>query len=64
MVLVVNPLTGDKIDVRKADIKGRAASKTSPMPDGLVNILTKEEILDLLAYLESAGSKQHAAFAK
>ena len=34
------------------------------MPDGLVNILTKEEILDLLAYLESAGNKQHAAFRK
>jgi putative heme-binding domain-containing protein len=62
LVLVINPLTGDKVDVRKADIQSRAASKTSPMPDGLVNILTKEEILDLLAYLESAGNREHAAF--
>jgi hypothetical protein len=34
------------------------------MPEGLANVLTKEEILDLLAYLESAGKKQHAAFRK
>jgi hypothetical protein len=27
-----------------------------------VNILTKEEILDLIAYIESSGNKQHAAF--
>ena len=64
LVLVINALTGDKMDIRKSDVKGRAASKTSPMPDGLVNILTKEEILDLLAYIESAGNKEHAAFRK
>jgi putative heme-binding domain-containing protein len=62
LVLVVNPLTGDKMDIKKSDVKGRAPSKTSPMPDGLVNILTKEEILDLIAYIESSGNKQHAAF--
>jgi hypothetical protein len=33
------------------------------MPEGLVNILAREEILDLLAYLESDGDPQHAAFA-
>jgi len=27
-----------------------------------VNILTKDEILDLLAYIESGGKKDHAAF--
>ena len=64
LVLVINPLTGDKVEVKKSDVKSRAPAKLSPMPDGLVSILTKEEILDLLAYLESAGNKQHAAFAK
>ena len=64
LVLVINPLTGEKIQFRKSDVKGRAPSKLSPMPEGLVNILTKDEILDLLAYMESSGNKQHAAFAK
>jgi hypothetical protein len=34
------------------------------MPQGLVDILTKEEILDLIAYIESGGSKSHGNFGK
>lgn len=34
------------------------------MPEGLVNVLTKEEILDLLAYIESGGKATAPAFAK
>jgi putative heme-binding domain-containing protein len=64
LVLVPNQLTGDKVEIRKSDVQSRAASKFSPMPEGLINILTKEEILDLLAYMESAGKREHAAFAK
>ena len=30
-------------------------SKVSPMPVGLVNVLTQDEILDLHAFLESGG---------
>ncbi len=33
------------------------------MPVGLVNTFTKDEILDLLAYIESAGRKDRPAFA-
>ena len=62
VVVVINPLTPDKTEVRKADIKRRAASKISPMAAGLVNILTKEEILDLIAYIESSGKATAAAF--
>ena len=62
LVLVPNQLTGEKVEVAKKDVKSRLPSKLSPMPEGLVNILTKEEILDLVAYLESAGKKQAAAF--
>jgi putative heme-binding domain-containing protein len=64
LVLVPNQLTGEKIEVQKAEIQSRIPSKLSPMPEGLVNVLTKEEILDLLAYMESAGRRQHAAFRK
>jgi putative heme-binding domain-containing protein len=62
IALVPNMLTGDRVDVKKANIKERRASKLSPMPEGLVNILTKDEILDLVAYLEAGGRKDHAAF--
>jgi hypothetical protein len=50
------------VEVKKSDIASRAAAKLSPMPEGLVNILTKDDILDLLAYIESAGKKDHPAF--
>ena len=62
LVLVPNQLTGDKVEVKKGDVKSRAASKLSPMPEGLVSILSKDDLLDLLAYIESAGKKDHAAF--
>jgi hypothetical protein len=32
------------------------------MPSGLLNTFTKEEILDLLAYLESLGDAKHPNF--
>jgi putative heme-binding domain-containing protein len=62
LVLVPNQITGDKVEVKKSDVASRAPSKLSPMPEGLVNILTKDDILDLLAYIESGGRKEHAAF--
>jgi putative heme-binding domain-containing protein len=64
LVLVVNPLTGEKAEVNKTDVQTRAASKISPMPSGLANSLTKDEVLDLLAYIESGGKPDHAAFAR
>jgi len=63
IVLQPNPLQPDKIEVKKSDIEKRAFSKVSPMPAKLVDTFTKDEILDLLAYLESAGKKDHPAFA-
>jgi hypothetical protein len=37
-------------------------SKISPMPVGLLNPLTKEEILDLFAYVLSGGDLKHEIF--
>jgi len=65
LILVPNQLQPDtKVTVKKADVTKRAFSKLSPMPAGLADALTKEDILDLLAFIESAGRRQHAAFAK
>lgn len=64
LVLVPDQIKGDKVEILKKDVQSRAASKLSPMPEGLINILTKEEILDLLAYMESGGKASAAAFKK
>lgn len=37
-------------------------SKISPMPKGLFDPMTKDEIIDLLAYVISGGDAAHAAF--
>lgn len=62
LVLRPNPLAPERIEIKKSDITYRGPSKTSPMPEGLLNSLKKDEILDLLAYLESGGRKDHPDF--
>jgi hypothetical protein len=39
--------------IAKKDIEESKVSTLSAMPTGLIDVLTKEEILDLLHYLES-----------
>ncbi len=51
-------------DVKKADIQSRQLSKTSPMPPALLGTLSKDDVLDLIAYLASAGKKDAPAFQK
>ncbi len=43
----------------KSEIKGRQPQNSSPMPTGLLNTLSKEEILDLMAWLELGGNWSH-----
>jgi putative heme-binding domain-containing protein len=50
------------VEVRTADIARREPSKVSAMPSGALNSFTAEEILDLLAYLESVGKPNAANF--
>ena len=44
-----NPAQTVKVD--RKDILSIEPSKMSPMPDGLLSVLTQDEVLDLLAYL-------------
>jgi putative heme-binding domain-containing protein len=46
---------GNFTNVKVGDIEEMNASKTSMMPTGLLDNLTKDEILDLLAYMKSTG---------
>jgi putative heme-binding domain-containing protein len=44
--------------VSKQDVEQKTLSTVSPMPMGLVNVLTREEIMNLLAFIQ-AGKFQH-----
>jgi putative heme-binding domain-containing protein len=62
ILVASNPLFPEKLErVPKKEIDEQQASLVSPMPAGLLNTLSKEELLDLLAYLESASVKPSAA---
>lgn len=51
-------------EIKKDDIEYRETSKLSQMPLGLINVLTKEEILDLIAFMRSGGDPNDPAFKK
>ncbi len=53
-----------RIAIERDSIEELIVSKVSPMPAGLFNRMTKEEILDLLAYLISGGDSGHEYFRK
>ena len=54
--LAENPLHPDKItQVPKVKIAKQYRSNVSLMPPGLLNLLTKDEVLDLLAWLQTGG---------
>ncbi|OYW20361.1 MAG: hypothetical protein B7Z55_07430 [Planctomycetales bacterium 12-60-4] len=58
---MLNPDEQVTIDRRK--IEEMFPSKTSMMPNGLLNTLKEDEILDLVAYALSRGDRTHAMFA-
>jgi putative heme-binding domain-containing protein len=64
LVLMTDPIHGNKLEFRTSDVVSRRPSKISPMPEGLVNSFTEDEIWDLIAYMESGGKKTNAAFKK
>ncbi len=56
--IATNLLTPNTLTtIRKQDVEEKVASKVSPMPTGLLNVLTKDEILDLHAFVEAGGFK-------
>lgn len=57
-----NPLT--TVQVNRGEIESMAPSKLSPMPQGLLNVLHREEIADLMAYLLSGGDRTNGMFGR
>jgi putative heme-binding domain-containing protein len=64
LVLLTDPIHPNRLEFRTADVVSRRPSKISPMPEGLVNSFTEDEIWDLIAYMESSGKRTFAAFQK
>tara|TARA_B100000683_G_scaffold225611_1_gene224239 strand:- start:985 stop:1389 length:405 start_codon:yes stop_codon:yes gene_type:complete len=61
-----NPLKedGGVIEIPKDSIDEQDESKVSIMPEGLLNTMTRDEILDLIAYIISGANPEHPAFRK
>ena len=61
--VIENPLASKAtVVVRKSDVAERAKSPSSIMPKGLLDKLTREEALDLLAYIISRGDAASPVF--
>ncbi len=52
------------VRIKREDIDEQSQSKISAMPAGLVNVLTKQEILDLVSFLQTGGYKLPAHLKK
>ena len=58
-----DPLDPTKfVEFPKASVELHKPSPMSPMPKGLVDTLTKDELLDLLAYINAAGRADHPSY--
>ena len=63
--LLPNPLKPEtEVTLLKNELDELFASTQSTMPAGLLMVFEKDEILDLLAYLQSAGEPLHRIFRK
>jgi putative heme-binding domain-containing protein len=51
-----------RVSVDRKQVVKMEHSKVSPMPEGLINMLKQDEILDLVAYVLSGGDAKHALF--
>jgi putative heme-binding domain-containing protein len=61
--VIENPLAkAEPVTIKKANIEKREKSPISMMPKGLLDKLTREEVLDLLAYVVSGGNEKHKLF--
>jgi putative heme-binding domain-containing protein len=63
VTIVENPLAGAKpVVVKPRDIAEREKAAVSVMPKGLLDKLSRDEILDLVAYVVARGSQDHPVF--
>lgn len=64
MIIMTNMLDPNGLTtVKTGDVESIEKSTTSMMPEGLLNVLDQNEVLDLMAYLLSRGDRKNAMFA-
>lgn len=51
-----------RVTIDRKEVQSIEVSKVSPMPPMLLNLLTKDEVLDLLAYILSGGNRADPMF--
>lgn len=56
--IIEDPIRGAHKHIQKSILAKKEVNPVSLMPPGLINVLTKDEVLDLLAYLTSGIPKQ------
>ena len=61
--MIENPLAkAEPVIIKIANIEKRQKSAVSTMPKGLLDKMTRDEILDLIAYIYSRTNKEHELF--
>jgi putative heme-binding domain-containing protein len=64
LAIVANPVaSAEPLRIRKSDIDERTTSPVSIMPKGLLDKLTRDEVLDLIAYVAARGNEASGLFA-
>ncbi|MEO8350503.1 MAG: c-type cytochrome, partial [Chthoniobacteraceae bacterium] len=65
LAVMTSPLSPNDLEtVATGNVKSRQTFPVSMMPPGLINTLNQDELLDLIAYLLSAGNPQNKMFAR
>jgi putative heme-binding domain-containing protein len=59
---MLNPGQGGTTSVRRGDIEAMQPSQVSMMPNGLLDTMNQDEVLDLLAFLLSRGDRESPMF--
>jgi putative heme-binding domain-containing protein len=59
---MLNPGRGGSVGVRRSEVEEMQPSKTSMMPNGLLDTMNENEALDLLAFLLSRGERDNSMF--
>jgi putative heme-binding domain-containing protein len=49
--------TNGVLTISKSDVAGKKRIETSMMPEGILDTLTEQQVIDLVAYLQSGGLK-------
>lgn len=60
--VVLRTAQGEEVEIAEDDVKLRRPHAVSRMPSGLLDVLTLEEVLDLMAYTLAGGDPDDPAF--